>query len=256
MPQLTAARRQDLNNMSISTITGATISTGSIRGTDNNGNYTFMEYDPKAPVTTNTAGYRVAKVMYKMNMKTKTVAGENSCMILPHVTADDVHAHLDALTKHIVSMLESEQDKIIKGYHLDKVTFVEPDQVSIEAIIEALEAVAVSGRINKEMIQEWFDAYMLDGLSILIAEKLGCDIELLAEPASKLAMQVKIYADSYAKMASNTTQYQPEQATLLKQAIEKAIDTDEGKQAVMTAKMVDKLDKMISPVNTMELLGF
>lgn len=226
-----------------------------VRGTDNEGRYTFMPYSPKAPVTAQE-GYRVAKVMYKTNKTTNTIAGENSCLIVRKIGEQDVRENLDKLLKHVVVMLETEQDKIIKGYHLDKVSFVEPEKLSIDSIIEALEAVAVSGRINKDMIQAWFKSYVQGNLAILFADKLGCSVDELEVSGSKLSLTLKVYSDMFGKMASNTTSYQKAEAEKLLQAIDVTCDSVDAKQDSITLKLVDKLQKMINPVNTMELLGF
>ena len=224
-----------------------------VRGTDLNGNYTFEGYEPKSPVSVSDSSYRVAKVMYKTNKKTGKIAGENSCLIVPHITGEDVTSHLEALTKHVVNMLESEQDKIIKGYHLDKVSFVTPETISIDAIIESLEAVATSGRMNKELIVAWFTENLADDLIILFADKLGCEVERMEDETSKLFLTIEVYKNLFSKMASNTTFYQPHEATKLMQAID-VCEADSNDS--ITVKLKEKLGKMINPVNTMELLGF
>ena len=239
----------------------ATVSTGHVRGTDNNGNYTFMPYSPKAPVTANVEGYRVSKLMYKVNPNTGKAAGENSCAIVPHITWSDVEAHIEQLRKHIISMLESEQDKLIRKYHLDKVTFIRPEQISLDAIVEAMEAVAVSGRLNKEMIGEWFASYMKENLTLLLSDKLGLSNAdtvqaALADKSSKLSLMLKTYSDMFGKMASNTTVYQPVEAEKLLQAINAAVDTEEGKQDTVTLRLREKLDKMMKPAPVADLLGF
>ncbi|MCK4500187.1 hypothetical protein KAU11_06790 [Candidatus Babeliales bacterium] len=240
----------NINNDELATNVGSMV-----RGTNNDGNYTFEPYSPKSPVTA-TEGYRVSKVMYKTNTKKGTIAGENSCLIIPKVTEEVVQANIERLTKHVINMLETEQDKLVKGFHLDKVSFVEPADLSIDAIIEALEAVAVSGRINKEMIQTWFVSHVEENLAILFADKLGCSVDDVKTADSKLALTLKVYYDMFGKMASNTTSYQKVEAEKLLQAITVTCDTEESKTDAITVKLVDKLNKMINPVNTMELLGF
>lgn len=228
------------------------------RGTNVDGNYTFMPYSPKAPVTAQD-GYRVSKVMYKTNTKTGTIAGENSCVIIPVIEQDSVTANMDRLMKHVVTMLELEQDKIVKTAHLDKANernVVTRDAITLDAIIIALETEAVSGRINKEGITAWFDLYIKENLAMLFADKLGCDLDQLDVATSKLSLTLKVYSDMFGKMASNITSYQPQEAEKLLQAITVTCDSDEAKQDAITLKLTDKLNKMINPVNTMELLGF
>lgn len=232
-----------------------------IRGTDNNGNYQFMDYNPKAPVTPNKEGYRVAKLMYKVNPKTGKAAADNACLIVPHITESEVRENIDSLIKHVVTMLESEQDKIIRSYHLDKVSFVEPSQIDIPAIITALETVAVSGRLNKDMITVWFDQYILNELTTLCADNLGLTADTLetalADKESRLNLMLKAYKDMLVKLASNTTIYQPPQAEKLLKAIELCVaDSEEAKADTVTVRLMDKLSNQMKPVDMVELLGF
>jgi len=239
MDTLNTTVKTQVNNDELGTTVQNTI-----RGTDNNGNYIFEPYSPKAPVTA-IEGYRVAKVMYKTNSKTGNIAGENSCLIVPHVTEDMIVDNVDRLIKHFVGMLEAEQDKIIKGLHLEAVSFVEPDKINVDAIIAALEAVAVSGRINKEMIEVWFSEEIEETLLELVAAKKGTTID-----NEGVRLLGKNYKNSFSKMASNTTQYQPEQARILRDCLDKCC-SDEGNS--ITIKLKAKLDKMINPVDVMML---
>lgn len=227
-----------------------------IRGTDNNGNYLFESYSPKSPVTAQ-AGYRVATVLYKTNNKTGKIAGSNSCLIIPSLTDQVIKDNQDKLLAHVKHMLELEQNRMIKELHLKKVTFVEPALISFDAILASLETESVSGRINKDMIVAWFASYIQDSLILLFADKLGCEIERYQDVTSKLFLTVKVYSDMFGKLASNTTNYQPTEAKQLMQAL--TVCTTENVAAlndVITIKIKEKLDKMINPVNTMELLGF
>ena len=224
-----------------------------IRGTDLNGNYLFEAYDPKSPVTTNEKDYRIAKIMYKMNKKTGKIAGSNSCLIIPSMNETNVMNSLGSLMPHFCSYLEAEQDKIIKELHLKKVNFVTKESISLAKIVEFLEAERVSGRINKELIETWFTTNLQDNLIILFADKLGLDVARYEDVTSKLFMTVQVYKNLFSKLASNTISYQKPEAEKLLQAIE--VCEVDGSDLV-TIKIKEKLDKMINPINTMELLGF
>ena len=135
------------NNISINSDELAASVQSMVRGTDNKGNYVFESYSPKSPVTC-SVGYRVATVLYKTNNKTGKIAGENSCLIVSALTDQEITAQADKLLKHVRRMLELEQNKMIKEAHLKKVTFISPLDLSLDKIIEAMEAESVSGRIN------------------------------------------------------------------------------------------------------------
>jgi len=108
-----------------------------VRGTSTtSGNYVFLPYDPKAP--TAERGLRTAKVMYKTNTKTNTKAGENSCLLVTPLDSESITNNIDSLLPHIITMCETEQDKIIKALHLAGNKEVEKSLISISAVIESL----------------------------------------------------------------------------------------------------------------------
>ena len=224
-----------------------------IRGTDLNGNYLFEAYDPKAPVTTSEKDYRIAKVMYKRNNKTGKIAGANSCLIIPAMDETSIMSHLGELMPHFRSFLEAEQDKMIKEAHLKSVSFVSPVDIDIKSIVQFLESESVSGRMNKELIELWFTTHLQESLTLLFADKLGMTIERYQDETSKLYLTVQVYKNLFTKMASNTVSYQKPEAEKLLQAIEVCEVSGDD---LVTIKIKEKLDKMINPVNTMELLGF
>ena len=206
---------KDINNDELSVSINS-----AIRGTDLNGNYLFEAYDPKSPVTTSELNYRVAKVMYKMNNKTKKIAGSNSCLIIPSMDETSVMESLGSLMPHFLSFLESEQDKLIKELHLKKVSFVTKESIDLVSIVKNLEAERVSGRMNKELIEAWFTTNLQESLTILFADKLGMNVERYQDQTSKLFMTIGVYKNLFAKLASNTVSYQKPEAEKLLQAIE------------------------------------
>ena len=93
---------------------------------------------------------------------------------------------------------------------------------------------------------------MSDKLAELISTKKGC-----TKDADNVVVTIKAYENSFRKLASNTVVYQPDQAKTLLDAIEKCKnDNVELVNSDVTSKLVAKLDKMIKPVDMMDLLGF
>jgi len=115
---------------------------------------------------------------------------------------------------HVITMLEVEQDKLIKAAHIsggDSAT-LEPDSIDITAIIAALEAERVSGRMSKEVITEWFDAAMADTLMVLFADKLGIGDTPTEAQADKIDSLISVYRAKYCGLASNLVNYAVEEA--------------------------------------------
>ena len=228
-----------------------------IRGMNSEGAYIFLPYDPKAPIS--EAGKRVIKVCYKVAKQGKNagvVKGKNSCLIVEPIVAEDVNNAdvVNRLLPHVIAMCEAERDKIAKDFHLSGAQSVSQEALDINAIIASLEAEAVSGRMNKEIITSWFDSEVSDILTVLFSQKLGITETSGAEEIKKLDRFITVYRDKFCGLASNLVTYQIEEAKKLLEALDKCeLDFDSD---MIASKIREKLNKMLSPTNVEELLGF
>jgi len=225
------------------------------RGINTEGSYTFISYDPKAPVS--EAGRRTAKVMYKTNMKTGVKAGNNVCLLVEPLSRLEVLDNTEKLVPHIIAMLEAEQDRMIKDFHISDDSIVSPESISLEAIITSLESTATSSaRINKEVLSNWFDNSLADTLTVLFADKLGISANPTTAEVQKVQNFMAVYKTKYSGLASNLVSYSVEEADKLLIAIDKVAELDTGfdRNELITAKVIDKLTKMKTPVNVAEYL--
>lgn len=225
------------------------------RGLDKAGNLVFLPYDPKAPIS--EKGLRTSKVMYK-TAKTGENAGikkgNNVCMLVEPLESADVTANIDRLIPHIIGMLELEQDKIIKAAHIaggDDST-LEVSAIDIEHILAVLEAERVSGRMTKEVITDWFDSELADTLTVLFADKLGISEEPTQQEADKIDAFIGVYRAKFAGLSSGVVSYSVDESTKLLAALEKCgIDFVAD---IIAARIREKLNKMINPVEVHELI--
>lgn len=221
------------------------------RGLDADGNYHFLPYDAKAPLT--EAGKRTIKLMYKVNTKTGKAAGANSCLLVSPINKDELTTEvLEQLTPHIINMIEAEQDKIAKASHISGVTSLEVNDLSISSVITSLETVQASTRMNKEVISSWFADNLAETLTVLFADKLGVSDEPTESDTANINRFLDVYKTKFNGLASNLVSYQKEEAEKLLEAVTKCEITKDSD--LVSGKIIEKLTKMANPLNSSELL--
>lgn len=227
-----------------------------VRGSDEAGNLVFMPYDSKAPIE--EKGLRTAKITYKRNMKTGTILGKNSCLLVPFLETHKIADKIEELMPYFKEFLESEQDKIIKDLHLSGVNKISPAQISLDSIIKNLkEAKLSSARMTKEVISSWFVDKLEAPLVVLFSDKLAPNSsELNEDQEAKVKMLVTVYKNKFSGLASNLVTYQKEEAEKLIIALDKVSELEEfSSNDIVLCKVKEKLNKMIKPVNLEEFLG-
>ena len=221
------------------------------RGMNETGDYKFMTYDAKAPVV--EEGKRTIKLMYKVNPKTEKAAGINSCLLVTPINKDDLTDDvMSRLIPHVINMLEVEQDSIVKVAHKSGVDSISPDNISLDAIILSLETVRASVRMNKEVITNWFNSNLAETLTVLFADKLGVSDVPTEKDETNINRFLDVYKNKFNGLASNLISYQKEEAEKLLEAVTKC-EVDKETDLV-SAKIIEKLNKMANPVSKTELL--
>lgn len=219
------------------------------RGLSVNGEYRYLPYDAKAPVS--EKGLRTVKVMYK-KPKDGSKQKNNVCLLVQPVSSDAVLDSIEELLPHIVAMCETTQDAIAKDLHTSDDATVSPNNLNMASIVAKLTADATSGRMNKETIASWFTDTIADTMSVLFANKLGVSDTPTQEESDKVERFVTVYKNKFTSLASNMTVLQPGEATKLLEAIDKC-DTESND--LIAIKLKDRLTKMSQPVDTIEMLG-
>lgn len=168
---------------------------------------------------------------------------ESKAVSLPMITAEAITDNLIVLMPHIVSMLHSVQDKIIKAkleIGGDSVVSIGNELINMKAIVEYLGDSNESGRLTKESVAAWFDESISNSLSVVLADKLGIsEVPTNAESDKILAIVGKFRADISA-LAGGKTSYTPKVAAQLLKAVNHASDED-----VIASKFKARLQKMI-----------
>lgn len=226
-----------------------------VRGQTATGEYTFLPYNPKAPVV--EVGMRTIKIMYKVaksGVNKGVIKGENSCLLVTPLTTDDLTEDvLHRLMPHVLSLCESTQDAIAKELHGIKMEVISKELLDVNAIIGRLETEAISNRLNKETIGAWFDSSISDMLTVLFADKLGLSDKPTTEETIKLMGYVSVYKTKLSGLASNLTSYGEDECDQLLAAIDKC-EVDSGD--IIASRLVSKLEAMKIVTPAEELLSF
>ena len=184
---------------------------------------TFRPYDSALPVPA-LKGYRTVKCLYKVNPRTKVAMAENSYIrVADYITEDLVIGKMNELASIVVDYLQAEEDKLIKSYHVAGALTVKESDLTIESIVEAIEASGVSQRLNKEKIEAWFSAEIEDSLVSLFATKLDIDLSedaITEEVTEKLLIAVTAYKTKFCSLASGKTHYRDSDVDSLVQVLE------------------------------------
>ena len=194
--------------------------------------HTFKPYDSQLAIPV-PDGQRLVKCLYKTNLKTGKIAGENSYILVPekHLDEDVVVENVAILAPYISAYLQSVEDGIIKEHHKNGGKGFSDTFLSLAKILESLDAAGQGSRLNKEKIENWFGSEMMDKLMVAFADKMGVD---LLQPTDaeieKLAQVTGVYKAKFASLASGKTCYKKEEAELLQKALEvtEVLDTPLG----------------------------
>ena len=214
---------------------------------------TFRPYDSALPVP-ELKGYRTVKCLYKMNPRTKKAAGENSYIrVADYITEDLVIGKVQELASVIVGYLQTEEDKLIKGYHLSGVTGVKESDLTIDAIIEAIEASGTSQRLNKEKIENWFTAELESPLLNLFAERLQIadSDNPTDEELESLQTVLTAYKSKFVGLASGKTHYREPDI----KALQGVLHSTGAENTFIGGRFSVRLEKMLTSDNDILLLS-
>lgn len=128
---------------------------------------------------------RLARVGYKSSAK-NPAKYPNVCASVPRLS-ELTNEQIEALQDHIFTMLENAQDGIFRSLYESsdgKLECISDDDISVESCIAFLNAEAEGSRITKEMVEKWFVENVQDNLTVVIATKLGFQLDTPEQEAT------------------------------------------------------------------------
>lgn len=185
---------------------------------------------------------RLARVGYKSSAK-NPAKYPNVCASVPRII-ELTESQIEALSEHIVTMLENAQDGIFRSLYESsdgKLEALSDDDISVESCIAFLNAEAEGSRITKEMVEKWFVENVQDNLTVVIAEKLGFDLST-PEQENTVQKHINGYKALMAALSGGKTILTDVQIKGLQRALEVSSVDDEiaGKLSKRLVTMQNK----------------
>ena len=143
---------------------------------------------------------------------------------------------------YVVGFFLDKEEAMIKEEHKKGVLNVHTDSLSIDKIIEFLESTETTGRLNKEMIEQWFDDSIKDNLAELFAVKMGLDSDSSEADLHRLEQVLAAYRLKLSGLASPKVSMKEEDCLALIKVIEKA-DNEKSLLGVRFIKKLTELNK-------------
>jgi len=212
----------------------------------------FYAYDSQLPLPVIPA-VRAVKCLYQVATSGKNKgkkAQENSFVLVPtsHLTEEAVTGKIAELAPYVVAYLQGVEDLALKEYHRNGGTNYYTAGMSLDSIIERLEASSEHNRLNKESIEAWFTEEVEESLSLLFAEKLGLDESSSEAELMRLETVLAGYKAKFAGLANPKQVLKEADCKALISVIEacELVGNNYGKRfTIRLEKMIQKTDDLL-----------
>lgn len=207
----------------------------------------FKAYDSQLTIADIT-GTRIIKCLYQKSPKTGLLAQANSYVRIPtkHLTEEFVVSRIAELSPFVVEWLQGVETDIIKASHKKGALNVFISGLSIDSIVEHLEASSESGRLTKEKIEAWYVAEVQDGLEELFADKMSINEHSTDAEVAKLELIVGAYKIKFTGLANGKAYLKAADCDALMNVIN---TVDGAADTVLGARFLVKLEKMKGAVD-------
>ena len=147
------------------------------------------------------AGQRLIRLIAKGENKHPNLS-ESLCVSVPRVTQDEVADCIDRLLPHVVGMVQDAQDKIVREWRIEHGRDdLDGSVLSMDSVIEFLDANAAGDRMSTEYLQQWFMEEYRDAALGYICNAMSLD--MTPDNVPEVAMQkCNILRDMFAGFSS------------------------------------------------------
>lgn len=166
----------------------------------------FYPYDATTAIP-DIDGMRAVKCLYKASTNGGKKSNENSFVCVPtaHITEESILTRFEELAPYLVNYIQSLEDADIKAQHKEHASRIYTEYLSLDKIIEMLEASEQGARLDAAKISAWFDAEMTDSLVLQFATKLGVTGNPNEEQQVKIAQVITAYKKKFESLAGGRT---------------------------------------------------
>ena len=143
----------------------------------------------------------------------------------------------------LLQALEDLQDAVIRSIVVaaisegKNVINVHDDQISYEAIAEYAKQQAAGGKINKDLIEQWFDESLADKLTLALADAMKVGDKPTPEQEKKIADAVTMYKDVFKQFSAPKAGVSPRIAKQMQKALEHAENKEDRVYKALALKL-------------------
>lgn len=173
----------------------------------NSHNVTKLDKSSKA-----LTGQRMARVIAKKNKEGNYESSnlqESKFVSIPVIVPEFNSAQINALSVHIVGMLNDAQDALIRERIIDGASAVHDEEISIDACIRYMDDAAKGNRVTKEYLQKWFVDTYFDAAAEFVCAMAKFDANALtSEQENVIQTKVNVLRDMFSGFSGG--KYRPE----------------------------------------------
>lgn len=193
-------------------------------------------------------GQRLVTVTYKKDKD--GIKPPSICVSIPRIeqfSSEWIEQNNTWVQSTLKSVLEREQDLIVRGIHESKSGNVSDVDISLEKCISNMSISASGGRLNKEQIGEWFLNHMEDGLLEALTIKMGITGVATSEQVSKIESLIGSFKQKFTNLASPMVKYDTNTCIQLMKALDYCADKSDS----ICMKFINRITDMM---NTHEII--
>lgn len=204
----------------------------------------FKAYDSQLTIPDIT-GTRIYKCLYQASTKGGTKAQENAYVRIPtkHLTEEHIVASIAELTPHILGWLQGIEDTMIKDTHKKGGLQIFTQYLTLDKLIEQLEASNEGSRLNKEKIEAWYTSTVQDELAELFATKMQLTESSSEAELAKLELVLNAYKMKFTSLAGGKTYIKPDDCAAMISVI---TGCPTAAASLIGIRFVARLEKMSS----------
>jgi hypothetical protein len=212
----------------------------------------FKSYDSQLPIA-EIAGTRVIKCLYQIDKKTGKKPVENCYVRVPtkHLTEEHIVSRIVELSPFILAWMQDLEGKAIVADRRKGSLQVFTEYLSMDKLVEQLEASLESSRLNKDKIEAWFTDKIEGELAELFGAKMGISEVSSEHELGKLEAVLNAYKAKFASLASPKSYLKEEDCQAMIKVIASIPD---ARESILGIRFTAKLGEMNKKVDDLLLV--
>ncbi len=198
-------------------------------------------------------GQRISKALFK-NYGERKAERDSACVTIPVLSLDTIKTAMEnpAVLAAVQGLLHEVQSKIIRGKVLAGAVVIDPKEIALPAIIEAMQIEEKGRRFSAEFVASWFDEVMKPSIELAALAKAGTTAKKAGkEIKESIAQACNRYKELLKGAVSSKADYTPAQ----REAVAKVLALAQGDAvAIKIGERLQQMEKQEKAVEVFDVL--